>query len=317
MEKNPRHLEQNSKSNGPVFDKNETDISMLLEIWDTSKDSTEPSVVGVEETEKALSAIHKRIEESNTTNTPSYNKATATPLWKYLAAALVILSVGYFWMISPEKISIPFGETATIQLPDGSRVSLNSGSTLIRNKLFGITNRDISLNGEAFFNVEKDDTPFIVNANNAVVRVTGTSFNVRSWNDEPEIPAEVSVESGQVMFYSEENPDASVILNPGEKSSLPTGALIPENPQSFNSDQVFAWRNQNLSFNNQTLKTIFRQIERTFDTKITVKSEEISSSYLTTFYSRPDNLEALLNDICTVKGLSFTRTANGYMIQAK
>ena len=315
MRKKSRNIENHNPFNHPFFDENDQDADKLLELWGDCKDADKPAIVNSEETELALSAIYTRLEKSKTVITPLQSKKATSPLWLYLAAALVVISVGYFWLSAPQKISIPYGETATIQLPDGSRVSLNSGSTLTRNKFFGITNRKLTLDGEAFFTVEKNETPFIVHANDAVIQVTGTAFNVRSWSDEPENSSVVSVQSGQVWFYANQNPDARVTLNPGESSKLNPDEFIPVKPIRFNKDQVLAWRNDNLSFNNQTLRTIFRQLERTFDVNITFDNQEIADSYLTTYYSRPDNLEMVLNDICTVKGLTYARTANGYKIQ--
>ncbi|MEX2601460.1 MAG: FecR family protein [Balneolaceae bacterium] len=95
---------------------------------------------------------------------------------KWLAAAAVLITIGAGWLWLPKTVTIPHGQIASITLPDGSNVELNSGSELRYSRLFSYTHRNIHLNGEAWFGVAQGDDPFVVESNGAVTQVTGTSL---------------------------------------------------------------------------------------------------------------------------------------------
>ena len=103
--------------------------------------------------------------------------------WLAVAAVLIIGVIGARMWFAPVTLTVPYGETASIQLSDGSMVELNSGSTIKYARSFG-DERRVSLQGEAFFDVEKETRPFIVETFNGSVRVLGTTFNVKAWDDE-------------------------------------------------------------------------------------------------------------------------------------
>ncbi|MFW6347817.1 MAG: FecR family protein [Cyclonatronaceae bacterium] len=236
------------------------------------------------------------------------------PLLLYtLLAATLLLSFGAFWMMQPVRTSVPAGETLSLTLPDGSEVMLNSGSELHHNRLFGYTNRDVELNGEAFFEVRRSETPFRVSANGTLTEVLGTSFNLRSWESDPARHTSLTVVSGRVSFQRPGG-NEGVVLTKGYSSELQHGMQRPSEPVATDPERAMAWTQHHLAFAVQPLAVIFAELERKFDIEIQWDDPRIGRSTLTTFYSEPEGAEAVLRDICTVKGLSYTETSTGYRV---
>lgn len=110
-------------------------------------------------------------------------------------------------------------ENTLLELPDGSRIYMNKNTKIIRNSDFGNTNRDIILEGEAFFEVSRNEgLPFKVHTLNSTVEVLGTSFNVKSESD----VVTVGVLSGKVAFYSSEEKLKRVELEPNNTGKFNT-----------------------------------------------------------------------------------------------
>lgn len=311
MSDSSKHIMQKQqKKKAPMPEINAPDAKELIGLWD-ELEALAPSheTVTAGDTERALASVHQRIESLQ-----HEKPAKVYWIYRYLAAALILIAFGMGYLLFPIKKDVPFGTTASVLLPDGSEVQMNSGSTLAYNRLFGITNRNLTFEGEAFFDVVSGDKPFKIRSNGAITEVLGTSFNVRSWSDDPGSATTVTVLSGQVRFYPSTNDGAGVMLTAGLSSQWRPGIGSPSEPVTATLENVLAWRSRNLAFMNQPLSVIFRELERKFDLRIEYENGLIGNTLLTTYYSSPVELETVLNDIATVKGLSYYKTNNGYRI---
>ncbi|HEX3165752.1 MAG TPA: FecR family protein, partial [Chitinophagaceae bacterium] len=148
--------------------------------------------------------------------------------------AFVILTTGVIYIFTQRKDSkLPAeqaissvvtknGNRTKIVLPDGSQVWLNAGSTLdYNNSVFNKDLREVTLNGEAYFDVTKNaDKPFIIHTKKMDVKVIGTVFNVRSYNYEK--TAEASLIRGSIEVTLKDRKDQKIILKPNEKISIAT-----------------------------------------------------------------------------------------------
>ncbi|MFU8813548.1 MAG: FecR family protein [Balneolaceae bacterium] len=288
----------------------------LLELWTMSSGSGRSAMdIPDDEVEKALESVHQKL---GITDAGSKTEAVDKPgrifsYARYMAAAIALVVFVSAYFLLPKTVTAPYGELVELTLPDGSIVELNSGTTIQHNRLFSIQNRDLTLNGEAYFSVRSGNHPFTISSNGAVTEVTGTEFNVRSWSDEQPIGTRVSVIKGSVLFYPEHATDKGITLGADESGLWNQGMVEPGKPAELSRESVLGWRDNLFVFTEKPLKSIFRDIERRFDTKISLEAD-IGHELLTGYYGEVQSVEHLLNDICTVKGLRYAKTANGYRV---
>ena len=153
-------------------------------------------------------------------------------------------------------MSLP-GQKITTSLPDGTIVKLNADSKLTVPETFSTDRREVSLHGEAFFDVARDESrPFIIHTKDIDVEVLGTSFNVRSYlNEEPSI---VAVATGKVGVSGE---DKRETLTRGEKVvyTPSTGSMIKG---LLDEEEEFGWKENILLFDRQTLPEVIQKLSR-------------------------------------------------------
>ncbi len=163
-----------------------------------------------------------------------------------------------------EKETNP-GQRLTTKLPDGSIVTLNSGTKLKFPEKFDDSERVVDLSGEAFFEVEHNkDKPFIVRSNGSAVKVLGTSFNVRTYIDEEII--NVAVATGKVSFTSPNNIEG-VILSQNQMISYKVGQK-DLSIMELDALDAFGWRNKILYFKNSEIKDIIKELERWYGVSV-------------------------------------------------
>jgi transmembrane sensor len=221
-------------------------------------------------------------------------------LFRAAAAVLIIAATIGYLVYSTGRINVhaAFGEQISYTFSDGSSVDLNSGSTITFRRGFSWTQRHVSLVGEAFFEIEGDDRPFIVETHNAIVKAEGTSFNVRSRRDQLEDETSVVLSDGSVQFFPRARPDNSVYLRAGQLSRLKELSEWPTEPEETNAERLITWRQGGLFFNDEPLERIFAEIERRFDARITANPQAIKNQRFSVLYSRPESAERVLRDIC-------------------
>jgi len=217
--------------------------------------------------------------------------------WQFAVAAilLTILTLGTLFYQLPfssidngEKpnfitVDSPEGSKSHIILEDGTEVWLNGGSSLKYSSQFDIEVRRVFLSGEGFFKVSKSKTPFVVTANEVDLKVLGTSFNIRSYNDEEEI--ETTLLTGKLMLSSNSFEDmAPVLLAPADKviyrkvdpeSGLNRPQITKEHLSKDNMLGEASWRDDLFIFDAAPLGSIAKQMERQFNVKVSFQSEEL------------------------------------------
>ncbi len=168
---------------------------------------------------------------------------------------------------SPEDyhtLSIPKKGHFSIVLDDGTKVWLNSESSIRFPTTFSATQRMVYTTGETFFDVAKDPTrPFRVVAGDMLVQAVGTQFNVNVYEDEPAKAA--TLVEGKVKVFV---PGDSVLLSHGEQG-LVTGSRISKRNVEVATET--AWKNNQFRFRNTELTVIMRQLSRWYDAKIEYK----------------------------------------------
>lgn len=310
-----------NKDNDKIFEsftKGEQEtVRNILHAASVSPDKT---VVTSDETELALMNVRKNLgldaAGGNTFRKRNSSNFGQSSLWTVLlsVAAVVVAFFVYTSFYSATTVTAPNGEQLVYVLPDGTNIKLNSGTTLEYRASFGRSSRSISLSGEALFDVVSNDIPFYVHTDLGSVLVTGTKFQVRYWPEDERTT--VMLDEGSVDFFATANPAAVVRLQAGEASHIAKSSMRPETPETFNRQAAFAWQENNFAYQNAPIRSILRDLERRFNTSIYVEETVLLDGTLSTFYSGTIQLETVLQDICTVKGLSFSKTANGFHIHA-
>ncbi len=170
-----------------------------------------------------------------------------------------------------------------VTLPDGSSITLNVDSELVFPKKFSDSIREVTLTGEAFFEItHNDNKPFIVNANEIKIKVLGTSFNVKSYSKDEKI--ETTLVTGKVELIKDE--ETPVILAPSQKAVF----FKSENKlkiEEVNSSNIIAWKDGKLIFSNTSMEDVIVDLERKYDVKFIINSPKLLAyEYTGTF----DNL---------------------------
>ncbi len=178
-----------------------------------------------------------------------------------------------------------FGQQLSFKLPDGTMVKLNAGSKLIFPKQFSKESREVTLIGEAFFDVERDENrPFNIKANKVNVRVLGTSFNVRSYEDEKHV--QVGVRTGRVQVYSEAG-DQEVTLEKNDMADYSSASNKITKGVIKESAMVFGWMDRELLLKDYTIDQIMEEVTRWFDVQFEVKVALNNKRKFTTRYKDP------------------------------
>ena len=199
-----------------------------------------------------------------------------------------------------EKIS-PKGQKLNVKLPDGSIVKLNAGSKIIYPREFTGNERNISLYGEAFFEVaENPDKPFVIVTDDLETKVLGTSFNVRSYNDEAEI--KVAVLTGKVEIRG---PDGypSVLL-PAEMGIFEReNASITKDNYDFRKE--IAWKDGVLYFDKADLKTVIKKLEMWYGVNVEVEKDFRFKGLYSGEFRNNESLEMVLEGISFTSGFNY------------
>ncbi|MBB6111960.1 FecR family protein [Mucilaginibacter lappiensis] len=172
-------------------------------------------------------------------------------------------------------LATPRGGQYQIVLPDGTRVWLNSASSLRYPTTFAGNERRVELNGEAYFEVSKDpNKPFYVKTTTQTVAVLGTHFNINSYPDE--VATKTTLLEGSIRVTSNTN-GATVKLKPGEQAVNTVNAIdVKENADI---DEAVAWKNGKFLFRNTDLHTIMRQLSRWYDVDVEYQGNVVQKHY--------------------------------------
>lgn len=214
--------------------------------------------------------------------------------------------------ISYHTLNIPFGKIFKITLSDGSVVHLNAGSSLRYPKQFSSTeNRKVYLQGEAFFNIQKDEKrPFIVEANNTEIKVLGTQFNVNTSklnNDTSCVLVEGSVKLSNTL--------KSIILNPNEKATWnPSSNSFKVN--IVNTNLYTSWVKGELIFENANFKDISNKLTQFYDVEIKNQSSILKTQKFSGIISlKNTNVENILDLLSMDTPFSYAMEKNTIIIK--
>ena len=194
-------------------------------------------------------------------------------------------------------------------LPDGSTAVLNKRSSIEFEYNPRERTRKVKLKGEGFFEVKHEESkPFVIQADEALVRDIGTAFNIRSYPDKDSV--EVIVQSGVVQFYTLSDP--GMMLMAGEtgyysKSTKKFSKLAKADTN------VLAYKTRVFSFHATDLRSAIEQINEVYDSKIKLANDIIANCQVTVTF-RNNELDEIVEILAETMGLTIERTDQNEII---
>ena len=249
--------------------------------------------------------------------TPFYQ----TPLFRIAAAIIIILgSINLLFFLSETTPSttevFASNEILNDTLQDGSIITLNERSKISYSNNFNTQTREVKLEGEAFFDIERDTTkPFIIHLDQSSVRVLGTSFNIKS--DPKDELVSVYVKSGVVLFkYLSNTKDStylSVKLLAGDKVVYNKRTQQLEATNDSSTATEIYWMNRELIFDGIRLGQVSGILESVYEVDIII-TEEISKNCLLTTNFQNANIDQIMEIIALTFELELEKTQDGYIL---
>ena len=262
----------------------------------------------LEKIKEAKRETDLRIENAETCTNLKKTKRLLI-VWKYAAALLLLISLStayYFYIpthrrpdVKNNTVEVPYGSKSKVVLPDGSFVWINAGSKINYTADFGISSREIYLEGEAYFDVREDkEIPFHVKTDLVDIKVYGTAFNVKSYLDDDIV--ETTLDRGAISIRLKNDPTRIVNVVPNQKivihrqpnekkyiqkkenqkvikedRSLANELFDVEN--NVNTNSITAWKDNRLVFEQETLEILAKRLERRYNVSFRFADKNIKS----------------------------------------
>jgi transmembrane sensor len=304
------------------------DLELVKQIeacWEVSMPAA--SAPDEEETTAAWHRVRQKMSDQQPQQELPDNRRKIKRIIKYagaIAACWIVAMGGMGWWkkaqvpATPQKsiVSTKNGCKSTIELPDGTKVWLNADSRIKYDDNYGKENRELTLTGEAYFDVAHDaQKPFILHTGKMDIKVLGTAFNVKAYPGDGVTEAALIRGSIEVTFPG--RPLEKLILKPRDKISIlnketttvkdtarishavskeERPAIMVSSIQYAPADSAIietAWVNNRLIFRRKTFEELARDIERWFNVTIQVKDTSILSKQFTGTFSNESITDAL------------------------
>ncbi|WP_114790407.1 FecR domain-containing protein [Niabella yanshanensis] len=250
-----------------------------------------------------------------------------------LAAVLLIAAgIGFTLLLKQKDAVLPVsnetattrGSKSTVKLPDGTIVMLNANSSLKYDENFKTDKREVTLQGEAYFDVAHDSRrPFIIHTPAADIKVLGTVFNVRSFKNGD---FETALIKGKVCVFLKNQAEGNFVLSPGQKLMVQAGTDKPgtrANASLVKIDSITvvdslvaetSWTRDQLVFADKPLVEIAAELENIFDVKIIFKSNKNKQIRYNGSYN-DTNLDEILEIINMSKPIKYYREKDTIFIE--
>jgi transmembrane sensor len=292
--------------------------------------------------------VAKIIRKASLQSNKPQKSAKKRPIlyWMSAAAAVFLLCLGAWWFLSGNEtiitppaqkpvLTAKNGNRNQMILPDGSKVWLNAGSELFYENDFKGNTREVRLKGEAFFDVKKNpDRPFIVHANNIDIKVLGTAFNVKAYQDDENV--ETTLYRGLVnVSKSDDNSFQPILLYPNQKLILPRAihskietvkvaaasvknSIIIKQIDSTKAEPLrieTAWIYNRLEFRGDDFATLASKLERWYNVKINFGDTQVQKLNFNGSFEK-ETVEQALKALKTANSFNYKMNNNEILISS-
>lgn len=291
-------------------EENRVTFAALRAVWEQARPAGQPV-----DTDAAWQRVQARIQAADAAQEPAGAAVGGRWYWAAAAALLVGMALGlYFYSQqdapAPAQLAermievVPQQDGETLSLPDGSTLRLKAGSRVRYAENFAVDRR-VELQGEAFFDVQRDSLhPFVIQAGDAAVTVLGTSFVVR----EDSLGVAVAVRSGRVALEARQE---ELILLPGDKGVYAAGSghLVRDQVEA----QDLYWVDQELQFRGTPLGEVAAQLEAVFDISILFDEPAMERCPFTGKFE-DESIESVLGVVAQSFNMEMTQDENTFTL---
>ncbi|MVT10897.1 FecR family protein [Chitinophaga tropicalis] len=284
---------------------------------------------GASETDAWFEEKKREAEEEQVTGKGKVR--TIHPGYGVAAAVLVLMSLlGWLWQQAGQRSGVKMANLSDtirnnsntirlVHMADGSKIWLNAYSTIIYKKNFSVSNRDLWLNGEAYFEVGKNaDFPFRVHTAALITTALGTSFNIATGN-KADGSIQVSLLEGKVAVTDTLSGGSfHYVLEPGQMLEYKEG-LQPAKPYAFNKTSTLDWKNYKVIFDRTLLTDAFALLESRYNCRISIGDTTLRNRMISGSFSAAQPVSSILDALGYVHSFSYTfdERNNHYTIKRK
>lgn len=236
--------------------------------------------------------------------------------WAAASVVALVVAVGSLIGFGVAQISkpkqfvytVPYGHTSKVVLPDSSVVWLNAGSRLSCTDFSGASVRQVSLEGEGYFEVRHmDSKPFVVSTKRLRVQVLGTKFNVNAYAPS----TDVVLLSGAVSVKANNDEASSRMLLPGEQYQLSAEGKV--SVKNVKADDFASWKSGMLTINEMTLRAFAKKLENYYGVPVRVSSDIENLAY-SGVIDLHCPINTALSDLSQVLPIKVLQADKGFMI---
>ena len=252
--------------------------------------------------------VEKAIDKFKKDSKPAYRIDLYRYALRISAAAIIALLCGlsslfFLWqsertsseMLEEYKeyiVEVPDGAKSKITFPDGSVVWLNAGSKVKYDSDFAKESRNVELIGEGYFEVSKnEELPFVVNTGELTVKVLGTKFNLKSYEEDSEV--KVTLKEGAVKVGDFLTDAAPVVLKPNQRFTLKKADLTML-VDSVDATHIENWRNGAMTFDKVSLEEIAKELRRQYNISIRIESDKLKQIVYYSDFQKNVSIEKVL-----------------------
>ena len=265
--------------------------------------------------------LHRLLKQEWDTEAPRSTRKISSRWYSAAAIMLLLLTTTLFlWRrggdpthaLSPQEENNLLSGITSIQLPDGSSVMLRDGSWLNVDSSFAGNTREVSLQGEAYFDVASNPgKPFIIHTGKVKTTVLGTAFSIKANPADPVIT--VTVTRGKVMV---EDDKTLLAMLEADKQLVYNTKTNRVSEKTVDAGIESDWRSHHLIFRNSSFESIVQEISSIYEVTILFENEALKQRQITASLDDRDAIETILDILCTAQRAYYVMEGETYVIKS-